>query len=420
MEGNIKVTKDVNETEVNASVYEEGNLKIEKLTHNEVVFVIVGCGIGSGALGTAYGARLGGFPIIAFWLIVSGILTLASMYYVAESTLRTRTMMQLPGLAEKYVGPIGRILVFLAVVINSLSCLIAYVNGSGDTIAALTGIPRIVSILIFVLPAALVTYKGLKAVGKITTHMTVIMIGTIVVLTVASILSKDAHWVRLGRQNWTYAIPMFNIAAFSYIGQYLVPDLARGSAHNPKQLAPAMLKGQIIVMILLIMVPLGTFLVADPQDFAQVATITWGQAIGQWAFFTANLFALLGMFTSFLPITQTLISNVVDFFKFDSDVNPKVRIPIMLVGIGVPFFLGATKMVTFIDALYFSGTFAAAIMAILPVFMINSARKNGEIEPVWNCGKWASLPVQAIILIMYGGTALYAILGALGFLPAGW
>ena len=29
MEGNIKVTKDVNETEVNASVYEEGNLKIE-------------------------------------------------------------------------------------------------------------------------------------------------------------------------------------------------------------------------------------------------------------------------------------------------------------------------------------------------------------------------------------------------------
>lgn len=227
MEGNIKVTKDVNETEVNASVYEEGNLKIEKLTHNEVVFVIVGCGIGSGALGTAYGARLGGFPIIAFWLIVSGILTLASMYYVAESTLRTRTMMQLPGLAEKYVGPIGRILVFLAVVINSLSCLIAYVNGSGDTIAALTGIPRIVSILIFVLPAALVTYKGLKAVGKITTHMTVIMIGTIVVLTVASILSKDADWVRLGRQNWTYAIPMFNIAAFSYIGQYLVPDLAR-------------------------------------------------------------------------------------------------------------------------------------------------------------------------------------------------
>ena len=403
-----------------SSVYEEGNLKIEKLTANQVIFIIVGCGIGSGALGTAYGARLGGFPIIAFWLIVSGILTLASMYYVAESTLRTRRMMQLPGLAEKYVGPIGRILVFLAVVINSFSCLIAYVNGSGDTIAALTGLPRIVSILIFVLPAAFVTYKGLAAVGKITTHMTILMIGTIIVLTVGSIFAKDADWSRLARQDWTYAIPMFNIAAFSYIGQYLVPDLARGSAHNPKQLAPAMLKGQIIVMVLLIMIPLGTFLVADPQDFAQVATITWGRAIGQWAFFTANIFALLGMFTSFLPITQTLISNIVDFFNFRSDSDPKIRIPIMAVGIGIPFILGATGMVTFIDAIYFSGTFAAAIMAILPIFMINSARKNGEIEPVWNCGKWASKPIQALMIIMYGGSALYAIIGAFGFLPAGW
>lgn len=415
MEKNIKDSQ-----VVDTNVYEEGNLKVERLTSSEVTFTIVGCGIGSGALGTAYGARLGGFPIIAFWLVVSGILTLASMYYVAESTLRTRRMMQLPGLAEKYVGNSGRIAVFLAVVINSFSCLIAYVNGSGDTIAAMTGLSRIVSILIFVVPAFLVTYKGLKAVGKITTQMTILMVVLILVLTGASMFSKNAKWARLANQNWTYAIPMFNIAAFSYIGQYLVPDLARGSSHNPKQLAPAMFKGQIIVMVLLIMIPMGTFLVAEPGDFAQVATITWGRAIGQWAFFTANIFALSGMFTSFLPITQTLISNIVDFFNFKSDSDPKIRIPIMLVGIGIPFILAVTGMVTFIDAIYFSGTFAAAIMAILPIFMINSARKNGEVEPVWNCGKWASKPIQFIMVIMYGGSALYAIIGALGFLPAGW
>ena len=82
------------------SVYEEGALKIQKLTPLQVVFTVVGCGVGSGCLGTAYGARLAGFPVITFWLIVSGITTLFSMYYVAESALRTRRMMQLPGLAE--------------------------------------------------------------------------------------------------------------------------------------------------------------------------------------------------------------------------------------------------------------------------------------------------------------------------------
>ena len=33
--------------------YEEGALKIHKLTQAEVVFSVVGCGIGSGCLGTA-------------------------------------------------------------------------------------------------------------------------------------------------------------------------------------------------------------------------------------------------------------------------------------------------------------------------------------------------------------------------------
>ncbi|MEM5781507.1 MAG: hypothetical protein AAGU02_10185, partial [Lawsonibacter sp.] len=63
------------------SLYEEGALKVHKLTPMEVIFTVVGCGIGSGCLGTAYSARLAGFPVITFWLIVSGILTLFSMYY---------------------------------------------------------------------------------------------------------------------------------------------------------------------------------------------------------------------------------------------------------------------------------------------------------------------------------------------------
>lgn len=101
--------------------FEEGALKVKRLTPMEVVWAVVGCGIGSGCLGTAYSARLAGFPVITFWLIVSGITTLFSMYYVAETALRTRRMMQLPGLAERYVGPIGKIMVFLAVTLNAFS-----------------------------------------------------------------------------------------------------------------------------------------------------------------------------------------------------------------------------------------------------------------------------------------------------------
>jgi len=402
------------------SPYEEGALKVHKLTPAEVIFTIVGCGIGSGCLGTAYSARYSGFPVITFWLIVSGILTLISMYYVAETALRTRRLVQLPGLADRYVGPIGKILIFLAVAINSISCLIAYFSGSGNIFNELFGLPNWVGTLIFLVPAALVTWFGLKAVGVAGKYLSILMCVLIVVLTAASLISKDADLSRLFVSNWTYAIPVFNVAAFSYIGQYLVPDLARGLSHDPKKLAPSLLTGQIIVAVLLIMVPLGCFAINPANEITQVATVAWGRAIGLWAFFTANIFALIAMFTSFCPITQTLVSNIVDFFKFESDSKVSIRLPIMTVVIAIPLFLAVGGFVGFVDAIYFSGTFAAAIMAILPIFMVNQARKTGDIEPEWNCGKLASWPVQAVILLLYGGTIIYAILGAFGILPAGW
>lgn len=409
-----------NVNKVNESIYEEGALKIEKLTPTEVVFAVVGCGIGSGALGTAYAARKGGFPIIAFWLIVSGVLTLISMYYVAESTLRTRKMVQLPGLAKRYVGNVGVILIFLAVVINSLSCLIAYFNGSGKILSEMLGISSTMGTIMFLIPAALVTYLGLKAVGIASKYMSFIMIFLILILIIASFMSKNADVSRLFTANWKYAIPIFNVAAFSYIGQYLVPDLARGLSHSPKKLAPALLIGQILVAVLLILIPMGTFIVAPADKMTQVATIVWGESIGTWAYFMANIFALVAMFTSFCPITQTLITNVVDFFKMPSDTDIKFRLPIMLISMGIPFYLTVSGKVGFVDAIYFSGTFAAAIMAILPIFMINKARKEGDIEPEWTCGKLASPIIQGIIVILYGGTIIYAILGAMKILPQGW
>ena len=402
------------------SLYEEGALKVRKLTPAQVMFTVVGCGVGSGCLGTAYGARLAGFPVIAFWLVVSGITTLFSMYYVAEAALRTRRMMQLPGLAERYVGPIGRILIFLAVTLNSFSCLIAYFNGSGSILNKLLGVPAWAGTMLFLIPGMLVVYFGLKAVGMAGEYLSIAMTIMLIILCGASLLSRDANFSRLAAADWYYAVPVFNIAAFSYIGQYLVPDLARGLSHEPEKLAPAMLTGQIITMLLLILVPLGCFAIQPADQITQVATIAWGEALGQWALYTANIFALTAMFTSFCPISQTLISSVVDFFKFSSDSDAKFRLPIMAVIYLVPLILVLGGFVGFVDALYFSGTCCAAIMAILPVFMVNEARKTGDIEPVWNCGWMASVPMEALIVVLYGSNVFYAVFSAFGLLPAGW
>ena len=402
------------------SPYEEGALKVSRLTPMEVIFTIVGCGIGSGCLGTAYSARLAGFPVITFWLIVSGITTLFSMYYVAETALRTRKLVQLPGLAERYVGPIGKILIFLAVTLNSFSCLIAYFDGSADIINSLLGVPGWVGTLMFLIPGMLVVWMGLKAVGMAGKYLSIAMALMLIILCGASLISKDADLSRLFTSNWSYAIPIFNVAAFSYIGQYLVPDLARGLSHDPKKLAPAMLVGQIITAALLILVPLGCFAMSPADEITEVATIAWGQALGSWAMFVANIFALCAMMTSYWAVGGSMLTNIVDMFKFKSENHVPTRLISLACVALPPFILAYSGLVSFVDAIYLAGTFGGVIMSILPALMVNSARKNGDMEPPWKCGWYSARWVQVLIITLFCAAALYAVLDLVGILPSGW
>ena len=150
---------------------EEGALKVTKLTLYEAVAIIVGANVGSGILGLAYSSRLAGWPILVLWLAVAGLFTTFSMLYVAESALRTKKPLQLPGLAEKYVGKVGSVLIFISVCANSIGCMVAYTTGSGNILCTLLGLPNWAGSLLFTVPCVLVVWFGLKAtLGEIHVH----------------------------------------------------------------------------------------------------------------------------------------------------------------------------------------------------------------------------------------------------------
>ncbi len=417
------LTKDANTSSAKASensVYEEGALKITRLTNKEVLFTIIGCVIGSGSLGTAYAARLAGWPIIALWFVVSGFLTTCSMLYVAETTLRTKKFVQLPGLAEKYVGKPGAVIIFLAVLVNALGCLIAYFNGSGAIISQMIGVPRWVSMLIFLIPAAGVSWFGLKATGIGAKVLSFGMIIILTILCIATFFSSKVDFSNVVFVNWKYAIPLFNVAAFSYIGQYLVPDLARGMSHNPRALAPAIVKGMIISGVLLICIPFSVLLVNDPAEVTQVATLSWGEALGLWAFFIGNIYALIAMLTSYWAIKTTIVTNIVDVFKFRSEWDIKTRLSITAVVTAIPLFLAITGLVGFVNAIYAAGTFGGIVMAIIPVMMLRKSRKIGEVEPSWTCSWYSHSFFQGLLIVVYSLAFIYAVLSLFGLLPAGW
>lgn len=399
---------------------EEGALKVTKLTLYEAVAIIVGANVGSGILGLAYSSRLAGWPILVLWLAVAGLFTTFSMLYVAESALRTKKPLQLPGLAEKYVGKVGSVLIFISVCANSIGCMVAYTTGSGNILCTLLGLPNWAGSLLFTVPCVLVVWFGLKATGLWEKFMSTGMVVLLGIIVIASFLSGKADVSRAVYANWTYAVPLLSSAIFCYIAQYAVPELARGMRHTPKKLPVAIILGMFITGVLLAVVPLAVLSLTGAEEVTQVATLAWGQALGTWALYTANIFALSAMMTSYWAVGGSMLTNIVDMFKLKDEKDTKTRLIAIACTVLPPFILAYAGLVSFVDAIGWAGTFGGVIMSIVPVLMLNNARKKGDIEPEWKCGWYAHPAVQGMIIVIFSLAAIYFICSMIGILPAGW
>ncbi len=399
---------------------EEGALKVKKLTPYEAAFMIIGVNIGSGILSLAYSARFGGWPILAMWLVIGGVLVTASMLYVAEVALRTKKILQLPGLAERYLGNTGSVLIFIGVCCNSLGCMVAYTTGSGAIIASFLGCSETVGGLIFSIPAIIVVFLGLKTTGVsqkvISTSMIILLAG----LVVATFVNKNTDINRAMYANWSFALPLLNMAIFCHITQYAVPDIVRGLRHTPEMIPKVIISAKIVVTVFLCLVPLSVLAITGAENVTQVATIAWGSALGPVAAVVANLFALTAMLTSYWTHCSSMLNNVVDIFKFKDEDDRKTRVLAMLVVAGVPLILAFSGLVGFVDAISLAGAFGGIIMSVLPIFMLNKARKTGDNQPPWTCGWYAAKWVQGLIIIVFIFSTGYKILSMFGMLPTGW
>jgi len=392
----------------------------KSLSFLEGVAMIVGTNIGAGVLSIAYASSKAGFLPLLFWLVLVGSLTTVTMLYVAESTLRTRAHLQLSGLAKRYVGGIGAWLMFASVCVNSVGALTAYMTGSGKLLQSLFGISPAIGSLLFFVPAAGVLYLGLKAIGR---SEKFISIGMVVMLTalVAATLLKDTTQMRnLLDGDWRFMVPVFNVVVFCFSAQYIVPEMARGFSDKPEQLPKAIIVGMAVTFVLLVAVPMSVIALSGLNNISDVATISWGQALGQWAFFSANIFALCAMLTSYWGLGGSFLTNIFDKFRLGNDEQPLRRFGVLLLVVVPPFVLAYSGLVSFVNALYFAGVFSGVILSIMPMLILRGARKHGDQTPRWQCN-WITHPLlQISIVLLYLASAVYAIASLLGYLPSGW
>ncbi|MCF1712549.1 amino acid permease [Corynebacterium argentoratense] len=389
-----------------------------KLTVAQGVALIFGTNIGAGILSLPYAGKNGGFLALVIALLIAGTLTTISMLYVAEVSLRTKQPLQLSGLAEKYLGQWGRWLVFIAVIVNGVGALIAYAAGSGNLLNKLFGLNPVVGTLLFFTFGTYVMWKGLHATGVVEGAITTGMALIILVLCGWTFIGPGIEAANLIILRPFYIVPIMNLAVFTFLAQYVVPELTRGlEEDNPRAIPKVIIAGMCITGFTLALVPFAALgLLGD--NVTEVVTIAWGESLGNTAFIMANLFALLAMLTSFLAIGFTTMRNILDILHWGD--QGRLRLIAVLLTVIPPLAISLAGWGGFVDALGYAGGFAGAVMSVIPVMLLRAARNNGDRQPAWNV-TWQGNPViQVTIIVVYGIAFIYSLLSIVGLLPHGW
>lgn len=389
-----------------------------RITPLQGAALIFGTNIGAGILSLPYAGRNGGFLALLLALIIAGTLTTISMLYVAEASLRTKEPLQLSGLAEKYLGQFGRWCVFVAIIVNGTGALIAYAAGSGQLIQNLLGWPPAVGTLIFFALGTFVMYKGLHATGVAETAITAIMAAIILILCGWTVFGPGITMDNLMVLHPFFIIPIMNLAVFTFMAQYVVPELARGmQEHHSEAISKAIIVGMIVTGFVLALVPFAALGLMG-TEVSEVVTISWGEKLGPAAYLLANMFALFAMLTSFLAIGFTTMRNILDIFHWPQ--HGWRHASAVALTVIPPLVITFAGMGGFVSALSYAGGFAGVVMSIVPVLLLRTSRKVGEVTPRWTVG-WSAHPlIQWTIIIVYGLAFAYSVGSILGLVPASW
>ncbi|MGD0665185.1 MAG: aromatic amino acid transport family protein [Rhabdochlamydiaceae bacterium] len=338
--------------------------------------LIAGSCIGAGMLALPIATGLAGFiPSVFSFLIAWGFMTLTGLLLVeVQSTFKERV--NIGSMAERAMGPAGRIISWVLYLFLFYSLLIAYISGSGSLAFTSFSIPKWLGSTIFTIGFGLLALRGTRAVdhwnrlfmfGKIATYLGMVILGF-----------QYIQPQLLSRSEPLYAFFSLPVLVIAFGFHNMIPTLMTYMNQDAKKVRQIILAGSIFALVVYLIwdiVVLG--IVPANGEWGILESLKQGRQASDavagilglsWVSTCAEGLAFFALLSSFLAQTLALIHFLADAVKVKSEKHE--TIPLCLLALVPPLIFGIIYPGIFINALNFAGGICAVtLFGILPVIM---------------------------------------------------
>jgi len=376
----------------------------KKILFWEAIATLVGTIIGAGILGIPYVIAKAGFWTGIVDIVLLGVVVLVIYLYLGEVVLRTKGFHQLPGYAEKYLGSIGKKLMVFSMVFGNYGALIAYIIGVGLALAAIFGGDALTYSIIFFLIAAVIIFKGLKAVGKSELFMLPLIIIFVILISILSLKYIDiSNYITF---DLTKILIPYGVILFAFLGAAAVPEMEQELIRNRKLMKKAIIIGVLIPIISYLIFAFSVVGVSGLTT-SEVATIGLGEIMGGYMVIIGNFLAIITMSTSFLTLALALKQT----YNYDYKLNKTLSWGLTVF---IPLIIAVSGLTTFIQVIAISGVIAGGIEGVLIVLMAIKAKKLGDRKPEYTIKiNWL---IAALLIGLFVLGAVYLLAESLGLI----
>jgi len=364
----------------------------------KAVSIFVGTVIGAGIFGIPYVINKSGIiPGFFYFLILGGVVLLIHLFF-GEVFLRTKESCRLPGLAQKYLGAWGKILVMISVVVGLTGALLAYLILSGDFLRILfspfSSLSAIQLAMIFWVLMSYLIFRGIKIIASIELLTNIIFFSTSAVVLFFCLSRFNLQ--NLAAFNLSNAFLPFGVILFSLIGWSAIPEIVDFFKTSPekKKLKKTMILATAVTVPFYLIFTLAILGVTG-GNISQDTLSSLAPFLSPKVIFLAVLAALVTLADSILVLGLYLKNTFVCDLRLSNGSATAIAC-------GVPFLLFLIGFRDFIGTIGFVGTVVGVIEGTAIILIFKRAKKRGNRQPEYSF-KVPSLLLYLLIAILVLG-----------------